>query len=208
VRILEDTCEDPGEDHCKDLREDPRCIEFSKYTLSKEVKKKPLKETKLAQGIDSHLTHKIVIFFGKAVKMQFKTARKISRTWKDSVVLTCCCPMLFYIYIRFSIGTYWLFISDALTTLILVEREGHASMVEELKKQLPSQPAVIAAAVGGGGLIMGVLLGIEKCGWKQNGGTAAVGLETTATASFHESYKAKKVVGFSGATNRFSLHSS
>ena len=74
-------------------------------------------------------------------------------------------------------------------------------MVEELKKQLPSPPGVIASAVGGGGLIMGILQGIEKCGWK--GKIAAVGLETTATASFHESFKAKKIVGLAGGMNRF-----
>ena len=74
-------------------------------------------------------------------------------------------------------------------------------MIEELKRQMPTRPGVIASAVGGGGLIMGVLTGIEKVGW--GGKTATVGLETTETASFNASFKAKKVVGIDGPMNRY-----
>ncbi|CAG0920736.1 unnamed protein product [Notodromas monacha] len=70
--------------------------------------------------------------------------------------------------------------------------EGHATLVEELKEQLPTRPAVIVTAVGGGGLIKGVLLGLEKVGWADS--VATVGMETEGTACFNASKKAGKIV--------------
>ena len=45
--------------------------------------------------------------------------------------------------------------------------EGHASIVAEVASQLPAgvRPDAIICAVGGGGLLGGVLLGCQKQGW-------------------------------------------
>jgi L-serine/L-threonine ammonia-lyase len=65
--------------------------------------------------------------------------------------------------------------------------------VEELKDQLPARPAAVVVAVGGGGLMTGVLLGLEKVGWADD--VAVVGVETEGTATFNASMKAGKIVG-------------
>jgi L-serine/L-threonine ammonia-lyase len=71
--------------------------------------------------------------------------------------------------------------------------EGHSTLVEELKDQLPARPAAVVVAVGGGGLMTGVLLGLEKVGWADD--VAVVGVETEGTATFNASMKAGKIVG-------------
>ena len=45
--------------------------------------------------------------------------------------------------------------------------DGHASMVHEIQRQLPEgvKPAAIFCSVGGGGLAMGVMTGLESVGW-------------------------------------------
>ena len=45
--------------------------------------------------------------------------------------------------------------------------EGHASMIEEISKQLPggSKPNAIFCSVGGGGLLGGVIRGCKTVGW-------------------------------------------
>ena len=44
--------------------------------------------------------------------------------------------------------------------------EGHSSMVEEIKDQLNGiTPDAIIVSVGGGGLLMGVHIGLQQCGW-------------------------------------------
>jgi len=43
-------------------------------------------------------------------------------------------------------------------------RAGNSTLVEELKVQLPSKPSTIVLSVGGGGLLLGVMKGLEKVG--------------------------------------------
>ena len=43
--------------------------------------------------------------------------------------------------------------------------EGHASMIEEVKAQLPEKPDAIFCSVGGGGLLGGVIVGCKRVGW-------------------------------------------
>jgi threonine dehydratase len=43
-------------------------------------------------------------------------------------------------------------------------RAGHATVVDELVMQLSDKPSVIVAAVGDGGLLTGVLKGLERTG--------------------------------------------
>ena len=39
--------------------------------------------------------------------------------------------------------------------------EGHASLVHELKHEMPEKPDAIVASVGGGGLVIGILQGMS-----------------------------------------------
>ncbi|TDL25047.1 tryptophan synthase beta subunit-like PLP-dependent enzyme [Rickenella mellea] len=61
---------------------------------------------------------------------------------------------------------------------------GHASMVEEISRQLGSKPSAIFCSIGGGGLIGGVMLGCKEVGWDD---VPIVGLETHGSACFYHS---------------------
>jgi len=43
--------------------------------------------------------------------------------------------------------------------------DGHASLVEELRHQLAGPPSALLTCVGGGGLALGLLLGLDTAGW-------------------------------------------
>lgn len=62
--------------------------------------------------------------------------------------------------------------------------EGHASMIHEIKRQLPpgERPAAIFCAVGGGGLLGGILQGCAEVGWSD---VTIVGCETMGSNCFH-----------------------
>lgn len=45
--------------------------------------------------------------------------------------------------------------------------QGHASLVEELAEQCIDEPDAIVLAVGGGGLLLGVLEGLRRVGWRK-----------------------------------------
>ena len=65
-------------------------------------------------------------------------------------------------------------------------------MIEELKQQLPTPPGMVVATVGGGGLLSGVFLGLEKVGWFDK--VAVVAIETEGAASFNACVRAGKIV--------------
>lgn len=67
---------------------------------------------------------------------------------------------------------------------------GHASLVLELSSQLAVPPALVVLAVGGGGLLCGVLDGMNQVGW---GKVPVLTVESKGTASFAASLKAKKL---------------
>ncbi|KZO97592.1 tryptophan synthase beta subunit-like PLP-dependent enzyme [Calocera viscosa TUFC12733] len=62
--------------------------------------------------------------------------------------------------------------------------EGHSSMIHEIKRQLPAgeRPAAIFCAVGGGGLLGGILKGCTEMGWND---VMIVGCETVGSNCFH-----------------------
>ncbi|EAU88116.2 hypothetical protein CC1G_03788 [Coprinopsis cinerea okayama7 len=62
--------------------------------------------------------------------------------------------------------------------------EGHASMVKEMKEQLPRKPDAIFCSVGGGGLLGGVLVGCKEVGWED---VPIVALETNGCDCFYHS---------------------
>lgn len=43
--------------------------------------------------------------------------------------------------------------------------EGHASMISEIRDQLPQKPDAIFCSVGGGGLLGGIIVGCRDVGW-------------------------------------------
>jgi L-serine/L-threonine ammonia-lyase len=58
--------------------------------------------------------------------------------------------------------------------------EGHASLVHELAQDLPEPPGLVVVSVGGGGLLAGVLRGLDDVGWRPE----ILACETHGTASF------------------------
>lgn len=68
--------------------------------------------------------------------------------------------------------------------------EGHKTLIEEVFKA-GSKPGVILLAVGGGGLLCGVLEGLHQVGWAD---VPVIAVETEGAASFAASMRAGKVV--------------
>ncbi|XP_062360357.1 serine dehydratase-like [Cinclus cinclus] len=69
--------------------------------------------------------------------------------------------------------------------------EGHASLVRELKDSLEAKPGAIVVAVGGGGLLAGVVAGLHQVGWRD---VPIIAAETQGAHSFHEALKAGRLV--------------
>lgn len=69
--------------------------------------------------------------------------------------------------------------------------EGHASLVRELKDSLEGKPGAIVVAVGGGGLLAGVVAGLHQVGWQD---VPIIAAETQGAHSFHEALKAGRLV--------------
>ncbi|XP_041344665.1 serine dehydratase-like [Pyrgilauda ruficollis] len=69
--------------------------------------------------------------------------------------------------------------------------EGHASLVRELKDSLEDKPGAIVVAVGGGGLLAGVVAGLQQVGWQD---VPIIAAETLGAHSFHEALKAGRLV--------------
>jgi len=67
---------------------------------------------------------------------------------------------------------------------------GHSTMIDEVVQQCEKPDAVIAA-VGGGGLLCGVLEGLERHGWSD---ISVFSVETEGAASFAESIKAGELI--------------
>lgn len=67
---------------------------------------------------------------------------------------------------------------------------GHASMLDEITKQMPKPDAVVVA-VGGGGLMAGILEGMHRHNWHD---VPVLAVETEGAASFSASYHAKELV--------------
>jgi L-serine/L-threonine ammonia-lyase len=68
--------------------------------------------------------------------------------------------------------------------------EGHASLVHEVKAT-GIKPDVVVVAVGGGGLLCGVIQGLHEVGWSD---VAVFTAETSGAASLAESIKAEKLI--------------
>ncbi|KAK9767006.1 hypothetical protein K7432_003482 [Basidiobolus ranarum] len=70
--------------------------------------------------------------------------------------------------------------------------EGHATIIEEIATQPNvTKPGAIITAVGGGGLLGGILQGLKNQGWSD---VPVLAVETHGAASFHAATLANKVV--------------
>lgn len=70
-------------------------------------------------------------------------------------------------------------------------RQGHASLVRELKDSLEAKPDAIVLAVGGGGLLAGVVSGLQQVGWPD---VPIIAAETWGAHSFHAALEAGRLV--------------
>jgi L-serine/L-threonine ammonia-lyase len=68
--------------------------------------------------------------------------------------------------------------------------EGHATLMDELQFS-GHKPKNIVVSVGGGGLLLGVLRGLEKLNWRD---VNVIAVETEGTASLHASLTQKRLV--------------
>ncbi|XP_075390766.1 L-serine dehydratase/L-threonine deaminase [Tenrec ecaudatus] len=76
--------------------------------------------------------------------------------------------------------------------------EGHTSIVKELKETLSAKPGAIVLSVGGGGLLCGVVQGLQEVGW---GDVPIVAMETIGAHSFHAATTAGKLVSLPKITS-------
>lgn len=68
--------------------------------------------------------------------------------------------------------------------------QGHSTMIDEIYKE-QVKPGAILVAVGGGGLLCGVVEGLQRVGWQD---IPVIAVETEGAASFAASLHAGKVV--------------
>ncbi|CAM9547542.1 unnamed protein product [Bubo scandiacus] len=76
--------------------------------------------------------------------------------------------------------------------------QGHASLVQELKDSLETKPDAILLAVGGGGLLAGVVAGLRQVGWQD---VPIVAAETWGAHSFHVALEAGQLVSLPDITS-------
>jgi len=70
--------------------------------------------------------------------------------------------------------------------------KGNSTMIPEIKAQLGGiVPDAIVCSVGGGGLINGIILGLQEAGWSN---VPVLALETNGANSFQQSFDAGKLV--------------
>nr|XP_056715669.1 serine dehydratase-like [Euleptes europaea] len=69
--------------------------------------------------------------------------------------------------------------------------KGHSSLVKELKDSLDAKPGAIVLSVGGGGLLAGVVAGLQEVGWLD---VPIVAVETRGADSFSAAIQAGRLV--------------
>ena len=74
--------------------------------------------------------------------------------------------------------------------------KGHSSLIDECAQQM-GRPDKVVVSVGGGGLLCGVLEGLNKYGWTD---TKIITAETHGAASFYKSWKAGKIISLNEIT--------
>jgi len=75
---------------------------------------------------------------------------------------------------------------------------GHSSLVDELQIQLKQKPGCVVSCIGGGGLVIGLLQGLERIGWNS---VPVIAMETKGANCFAAAREAGKVVTLAGITS-------
>ncbi|CAG0892638.1 unnamed protein product [Darwinula stevensoni] len=76
--------------------------------------------------------------------------------------------------------------------------KGHSSVIDELKDQLGEEPGLIVTCVGGGGLLLGIIEGLERVGWSR---VPILCMETEGADCFNASVKAGHLVSIPDITS-------
>ncbi len=76
--------------------------------------------------------------------------------------------------------------------------QGHKSLISETVQQCPQKPDAVVVAVGGGGLLCGVVEGLQEIGWT---GTAVLAVETEGADSFSAAVSAGHLVTLPAITS-------
>ena len=76
--------------------------------------------------------------------------------------------------------------------------QGHSTLVDELVTQIDGKPDAIVVAVGGGGLLVGVLEGMHRHGWED---VPVLAVETKGADSFAQSVAARQLVTLPAITS-------
>ncbi|KAJ9584409.1 hypothetical protein L9F63_021247 [Diploptera punctata] len=69
--------------------------------------------------------------------------------------------------------------------------KGHSTIIDEIKASLPRKPSALVVADGGGGLLLGVLQGLQSVGWQD---VPVLAMETCGADCFNLAVEAKRVV--------------
>ncbi|KAK7086630.1 hypothetical protein SK128_006916 [Halocaridina rubra] len=77
-------------------------------------------------------------------------------------------------------------------------REGHSTIISEILEQSPSKPSAIVVAVGGGGLLCGVFVGLHKHGITD---IPVIAMETQGAHAYNAAYSARKPVSIGEITS-------
>lgn len=75
--------------------------------------------------------------------------------------------------------------------------DGHATLIDEAAQQMPT-PDVVVVAVGGGGLMCGILQGMHRNGWEH---VPVIAVETEGAASFAAALAAGELVELPAITS-------
>eukprot|EP00929_Paragymnodinium_shiwhaense_P061042 TRINITY_DN30476_c0_g1_i1.p1 TRINITY_DN30476_c0_g1~~TRINITY_DN30476_c0_g1_i1.p1 ORF type:complete len:352 (-),score=78.54 TRINITY_DN30476_c0_g1_i1:276-1331(-) len=80
--------------------------------------------------------------------------------------------------------------------------DGNATIIDELAEQMPGgrRPDAVITCVGGGGLLMGIIGGLEAHGWLE-AGTRVIACETEGASSLGQSMAAGELVTLQGITS-------
>lgn len=73
----------------------------------------------------------------------------------------------------------------------LFPRKGHNSIIHEMKDSLEAKPGAIILSVGGGGLLCGVVSGLQEVGWLD---VPIIAMETRGADSYNAAIKAGRLV--------------
>jgi L-serine/L-threonine ammonia-lyase len=79
--------------------------------------------------------------------------------------------------------------------------EGAATMIDEVKDQMPDKPDAIICSVGGGGLFSGIMLGIDRVGWDRDKAVQVLAVETRGADSLAQSVEKRELVTLAGITS-------